>query len=309
MCCVSFASAGSASNRISGRARRSFSQGLGACIVAHPASASVRARDVAAASRLMTHMGLSATREKRANLILERVPTIIAEPLLDIDNGPSHVDQIGTRHAFDRVRLRRRSDIVIDHGEARGVGLEELLCVSTAAIDVDGDDGQAAVSVTLLHFIHPRERSPAWTAPRRPEVDIDDLAAQIGQRDRLAVGGRERKRRRGLADRRGARPSRDVRQGQQSRHGGGSPLCASERTCWHRHVRQNFYWHTVPGARNTWRVMCFVCAMPLTLYEKVAVVPSEKARLALPTTLAMTFDGLNGTALKAGPVVRINEPE
>src|SRR5437868_9111257 len=204
MCCVSFASSESASNCISGRARRSFSHGLGGCNVAQPVSVSVSASKISSGCLLIR----SATRKKRANLILDRAFSVIAEAYFDVDNGPARIDQIGAWHAFNRVRLRRSTLVIVDHGEARGIGLKKLLRVGTAPIDVDCDNGKAAVTVALLHLIHPRERSSTRRAPRSPKIDVYDPAAKIRERHRLAVSGHKRKRRRRLADLRGAR-SRD----------------------------------------------------------------------------------------------------
>src|SRR5438105_8118827 len=150
----------------------------------------------------------SATRKKRANLILDRAFSVIAEAYFDVDNGPARIDQIGAWHAFNRVRLRRSTLVIVDHGEARGIGLKKLLRVGTAPIDVDCDNGKAAVTVALLHLIHPRERSSTRRAPRSPKIDVYDPAAKIRERHRLAVSGHKRKRRRRLADLRRAR-SRD----------------------------------------------------------------------------------------------------
>ena len=42
---------------------------------------------------------------------------------------------------------------------------------------------QALAGVPLVHVRHPGERLPAGPAPRRPEVDLDDLAAKICERN------------------------------------------------------------------------------------------------------------------------------
>src|SRR6266853_4809682 len=205
MCCVSFASSESASNCISGRARRSFSHGLGGCNVAQPVSVSVSASKISSGCLLIRSFPQSATRKKRANLILDHAFSVIAEAYFDVDNGPVRIDQIGARHALNRVRLRRSTLVIVDHGEAGGIDLKKLLRVGTAPIDVDGDNGKAAVTVTLLHLIHPRERSSTRRAPRSPKIDVYDSAPKIRERHRLAVSGHKRKRRRRLADLRGAR--------------------------------------------------------------------------------------------------------
>jgi hypothetical protein len=53
--------------------------------------------------------------------------------------------------------------------------------------------------------IHPWKRALARNAPRRPEVDIHDAAAQAREGDEAAVGGRQVERRRAVADARRAR--------------------------------------------------------------------------------------------------------
>ncbi len=44
-------------------------------------------------------------------------------------------------------------------------------------------------------------------------------------------------------------------------------------------------------------MICFVCAIPLTVYAKLAWLPSANANVAVPTSCACTSAGLNGTAL------------
>ena len=44
--------------------------------------------------------------------------------------------------------------------------------------------------------------------------------------------------------------------------------------------RQRRYVHTVPGARNTWRVMALVCITPFTVEVNVALLPSLKVNMA-----------------------------
>src|SRR5262249_28579109 len=52
------------------------------------------------------------------------------------------------------------------------------------------------------------------------------------------------------------------------------------------------YWQTVPGAANTWRASCLVCWVTtpalLTVYAKLAWLPSTKVSFALPTTVSAT---------------------
>ena len=64
------------------------------------------------------------------------------------------------------------------------------------------------------------------------------------------------------------------------------------------------HWHSVPGVRNTCRVIVFDCETPLTTYANVAVSPLAKLSVSVPTGVATTWLGLNGSALNAGPVVR-----
>ena len=66
---------------------------------------------------------------------------------------------------------------------------------------------------------------------------------------------------------------------------------------------------TVPaGGTNNWRVMVLVWLTPSIVYANVAALPLANVKVAVPTTVRVTFAGSNGTALKAGPVVRISSP-
>src|SRR5229473_2743634 len=98
----------------------------------------------------------------------------------------------GAWHAFNRVRLRCYTPVIIVHREAGGIDLKKLLCVGTAPIDVDGDNRKAVVTVTLLHLVHPGERSAARRAPRSPIIIVYDSAVKIRERYRLAVSDRQR---------------------------------------------------------------------------------------------------------------------
>jgi hypothetical protein len=51
-------------------------------------------------------------------------------------------------------------------------------------------------------------------------------------------------------------------------------------------------------------VIVFDCETPLTTYANVAVSPLAKLSVSVPTGVATTWLGLNGSALNAGPVVR-----
>src|SRR6185503_347686 len=70
---------------------------------------------------------------------------------------------------------------------ARGIvaaGVDRLL-------DLDRDDREAPIAVALVDGPDGRGLELAGRAPRRPEVDPDDLASKLGQADRAAVEVRE----------------------------------------------------------------------------------------------------------------------
>ena len=68
------------------------------------------------------------------------------------------------------------------------------------------------------------------------------------------------------------------------------------------------YWQIVPGVTKIWRVIGFDPVTSLTEYEKTPALPSLKVMLAIPTAVATTCDGSNGTAANDGPVVRYSAP-
>jgi hypothetical protein len=94
---------------------------------------------------------------------------------------------------------------IVDDREAGWIGLQEAIGIRALLVDVDGDHREAAIAVSLLHVVHPWKRAPARAAPRCPEVDIHDLAAQTVERYRLAACSRQGKRRRSLSDTDGVR--------------------------------------------------------------------------------------------------------
>src|SRR5438067_161092 len=56
------------------------------------------------------------------------------------------------------------------------------------------------------------------------------------------------------------------------------------------------YWHTVPGGRNTCRVICLLCVTSFTVYANVALLPLAKVSVSAPTGVPITLAGRNGTA-------------
>src|SRR5260221_703463 len=100
---------------------------------------------------------------------------------------------------------RQRAGRIEDHRECRRILGEEPLGVGALLVDIDGDGDEPAAGVALVQLVHPWERAAAGTTPRRPEIDIDDLAGEARKRDGVAGGGRQRERRGRPADpRRGA---------------------------------------------------------------------------------------------------------
>src|SRR5512134_3778082 len=65
----------------------------------------------------------------------------------------------------------------------------------------------------------------------------------------------------------------------------------------------------VGGVSKICRVMAFDCVIPLTVYPNVPLLASVNENVTVPTWVTPISAGLNGTALKAGPVVRKSEPE
>jgi len=68
------------------------------------------------------------------------------------------------------------------------------------------------------------------------------------------------------------------------------------------------YWQTVPGVTKTCRVIGFEPVTPFTEYSNVPELPSVKTMLAVPTDVATTSVGSNGTLANDGPVVRYSVP-
>src|SRR5437870_5870467 len=297
MCCCNLTSRGSASNCISGRASVPFSQALGGCTVAQPPAPSANATIIIAIRR--TPSPLTRRRQQRSYRCFARGFAFVAKSRFDLDHASAAVDEKGARHAGHGVGKRRRTLGIVDNREAGGICLQEALGVGAQLVDIDRHDGKAALTVALLQLIHPREGAPARSTPRCPKVDVDDLSAKLLEHDRPAVCARQRTTRRGITD----IDRRDGRREEQERK--------QRRSACQRSLR-GVYWHTVPGARNTWRMIAFVCDTPSTPYANCALFPSLKVIVAVPTWRNVAPPGLpiggNGTALNGGPAVVRNNP-
>src|SRR5579862_9559085 len=177
-----FVPIGSVSKRIDGRARSPFSQGFGGSIAAHaPVAMTAHATS-----------DTSMIREQRTNAGLELVLALVVKAFLDRDDLSTAIDQVGARHAFHVVGGRRLPLRVVDDREPRGCVAQETLGILPTLVDVDADDRQPFVDVARLHRVHPGKRAAAGSAPRCPEIDIDDTSAKRIERDALAARRRQR---------------------------------------------------------------------------------------------------------------------
>ena len=66
---------------------------------------------------------------------------------------------------------------------------------------------------------------------------------------------------------------------------------------------------TVPGGRKIWRVSALLRDAPSIVEVNVALLPSLKLKVAVPTSVKMTFDDSKATALNGGPLLRYSLPE
>lgn len=64
------------------------------------------------------------------------------------------------------------------------------------------------------------------------------------------------------------------------------------------------YWQIVPGAAKIWRVIGVLRVTPSIDHANVAALPLVNVTLAVPTGVAVTRAGRNGTVSNDGPVVR-----
>jgi hypothetical protein len=69
-----------------------------------------------------------------------------------------------------------------------GIGLEEVLIRGLVLVGADADDGTAARSDLLLQPVERGRFVNARRAPGGPEIEHDNVAAQLGEAARLAVG-------------------------------------------------------------------------------------------------------------------------
>ena len=68
---------------------------------------------------------------------------------------------------------------------------EERLCRLSFFVDIDSNDDETVIAILAKHFIHPGKRTTAGDAPRRPEVDDDDLPLVKGKVQFLSTAGRD----------------------------------------------------------------------------------------------------------------------
>src|SRR5438128_7316913 len=252
MCCFNLPSRGSASSCIWGCASAAFSHARGGCTVVHPPSASATTKLSHSARRRM-RIPLSSSSQQRSYRAFTRGSAFVEKSRFDRNHFSVAVDEIRARHARNVVGKWCLAFRVVDHGETRGVGLQESICIRPLLVRVDCHDRKAAVPVTVLHLVHPGKGAAARTTPRGPEIDVDNATAQSLEHHWLTACRRQRKPGGGVSHaNRGCR-----RRPQCEQPGRAGETQVPRAPC--------PYWHTVPGGVNTCRVMAFVCDTPLTV--------------------------------------------
>ena len=85
-------------------------------------------------------------------------------------------NQNRSRHVFEIELLRDGASRIEQDFERRIVVTQEVFRIAAIVIDIDGKHDEAVGGVALLKFVHPRKGLVARIAPRRPEIEIDNLA-------------------------------------------------------------------------------------------------------------------------------------
>ncbi len=114
------------------------------------------------------------------------------ESLVDVANVSLTVDQHRRGHRGNAKPARAFTVGTPGQWKTRRVPRQETLRIFALFIHVDPQHDEPARTEFVVERIHERERLSTGSAPRRPEVHVDDLAPiPIAQRDAVAVPGGE----------------------------------------------------------------------------------------------------------------------
>src|SRR5690606_31319854 len=111
-----------------------------------------------------------------------------SEAGVDVTHDARSVDEERRGHLLQLEALGHALVGIEGDGETQPEALDEgarLACVSSR-VEVHTQDDEAALTVTLMEGLEPRELFTTRLAPGRPEVEQHDLAAVILEADALA---------------------------------------------------------------------------------------------------------------------------
>src|SRR3984957_1826273 len=104
-----------------------------------------------------------------ANAVLVLVLVTGPVAAVDVADLPLAVDDDGTRHFVDVVRLAHLIRGVEQHGKAHRLAREQFLDGGRFLVDIDADQSEARRLVLLVHLIEQGDFLLAGAAPGRPE--------------------------------------------------------------------------------------------------------------------------------------------
>src|SRR5262245_26644420 len=110
---------------------------------------------------------------------------------VDVTDHAVAVDDYAARHRLEFVHSADFLAVIDEYGKRNAGFASHFLCRAFLAFDVDAENREACVVITLVNLLQQRHFLPAWSAPTRPEIDQHDLPAIFVQTQVFAVDALE----------------------------------------------------------------------------------------------------------------------
>src|SRR5690606_26962904 len=130
--------------------------------------------------------------QQRANLIevLALIARLVAA--VQVANVALAIDEYGARHRAHLVHLTDLAVLVEQHGERDRRLRKPAFSILRVCFHVHAEQREAKRTVTNVNLNEKWHVLATGPAPARPEVDHDDLALQLLERDHVATSRRQR---------------------------------------------------------------------------------------------------------------------
>jgi hypothetical protein len=119
------------------------------------------------------------------DLLFESFAISATKPFVPNSHNACAVNHEATRHPVHRKSLWEDTLGIENHPKLRGMRAQEALGIGTVPINIHGDDREPQWAQSPLQVIHERKGFKAWRAPRRPDVEVHNLALQGSDVERI----------------------------------------------------------------------------------------------------------------------------